>query len=116
MTKMNRNSNGGINGGAESEHIRRHHIHDVADHQCSSVLKKHIRAPVHLVMILIILHIVMLLQVFIFVFFIFFLFGCDRWIGFRAVMLVSFAEMGSWNLGCGVLNVRLKGVWICGFY
>lgn len=72
MTKMNRNSNGGINGGAESEHIRRHHIHDVADHQCSSVLKKHIRAPVHLVMILIILHIVMLLQVFIFVFFIFF--------------------------------------------
>ncbi|ESR35369.1 hypothetical protein WN944_025070 [Citrus x changshan-huyou] len=46
---MNRNSNGGINGGAESEHIRRHHIHDVADHQCSSVLKKHIRAPVHLV-------------------------------------------------------------------
>lgn len=46
---MNGNSNGVINGGAESEHIRRHHIHDVADHQCSSVLTKHIRAPVHLV-------------------------------------------------------------------
>lgn len=49
---MSGNSNGIINGGgAEPEHIRRHHIHDVADHQCSSVLTKHIRAPVHLVII-----------------------------------------------------------------
>ncbi|KAJ0042204.1 abscisic acid receptor PYL8 [Pistacia vera] len=45
----NDNTNGNVFGADESEHIRRHHTHDVADHQCSSVLIKHIRAPVHLV-------------------------------------------------------------------
>ncbi|KAF2312162.1 hypothetical protein P3X46_030483 [Hevea brasiliensis] len=36
-------------GSVESEYIRRHHQHDPADHQCSSVLVKHIKAPVPLV-------------------------------------------------------------------
>lgn len=51
---MNGNVNGvvvgncGI-GGLESEYIRRHHKHDPGDNQCSSVLVKHIKAPVHLV-------------------------------------------------------------------
>ncbi|GAB2223544.1 hypothetical protein Droror1_Dr00017685 [Drosera rotundifolia] len=37
-------------GGAETaEYVRRHHKHDVADNQCSSLLIKHIKAPVHLV-------------------------------------------------------------------
>ena len=40
--------NGGI-GGLESEFIRRHHRHDTGDNQCSSVLSRHIKAPVHLV-------------------------------------------------------------------
>lgn len=50
MNGNENNNNGNMFGGAdESEHIRRHHTHDVADHQCSDVLTKHIRAPVHLV-------------------------------------------------------------------
>ncbi|XP_062120227.1 abscisic acid receptor PYL8-like [Humulus lupulus] len=40
--------NGGI-GGLENEFIRRHHRHEPAVHQCSSVLSRHIKAPVHLV-------------------------------------------------------------------
>ncbi|KAJ6387510.1 hypothetical protein OIU78_017265 [Salix suchowensis] len=45
----NSNGRGGI-GSVESEYIRRHHTHhDLADHQCSSALVKHIKAPVHLV-------------------------------------------------------------------
>ncbi|CAK7324122.1 unnamed protein product [Dovyalis caffra] len=45
----NYNGRGGI-GSVESEYIRRHHTHDdLADHQCSSALVKHIKAPVHLV-------------------------------------------------------------------
>lgn len=43
------NSNDYNRGADDSEHIRKHHTHDVADHQCSSVLTKHIRAPVPLV-------------------------------------------------------------------
>ncbi|KAK2966507.1 hypothetical protein RJ640_019036, partial [Escallonia rubra] len=31
----------------ESEHIRRHHEHEVRESQCSSSLVKHIKAPVH---------------------------------------------------------------------
>uniref|UniRef100_A0A6N2LLH3 Abscisic acid receptor PYL8 n=1 Tax=Salix viminalis TaxID=40686 RepID=A0A6N2LLH3_SALVM len=48
---MNGNCNGrGGTGCAESEYIRRHHTHnDLADHQCSSSLVKHIKAPVQLV-------------------------------------------------------------------
>lgn len=48
---MNENSNGrGVIGSVESEYIRRHHKHgDLADHQCSSALVKHIKAPVQLV-------------------------------------------------------------------
>ncbi|KAK3219200.1 hypothetical protein Dsin_013170 [Dipteronia sinensis] len=48
---MNRNGNGLVlegGGGAENQHIQIH-IHDVADHQCTSVLTKRIRAPVPLV-------------------------------------------------------------------
>ncbi|KAJ6874706.1 abscisic acid receptor PYL8-like [Populus alba x Populus x berolinensis] len=45
----NCNGRGGI-GCVESEYIRRHHTHDdLADHQCSSALVKHIKAPVQLV-------------------------------------------------------------------
>ncbi|KAF4399134.1 hypothetical protein CsatB_002646 [Cannabis sativa] len=40
--------NGGI-GGLENEYIRRHHRHQPGGHQCSSVLSRHIKAPVHLV-------------------------------------------------------------------
>ncbi|CAL1409718.1 unnamed protein product [Linum trigynum] len=36
-------------GSVESEYIRRHHRHDPSEQQCSSVLIKHIKAPVHLV-------------------------------------------------------------------
>ncbi|XP_044505473.1 abscisic acid receptor PYL8-like [Mangifera indica] len=43
------NSNDYNRGDDESKNIRKHHTHDVADHQCSSVLTKHIRAPVPLV-------------------------------------------------------------------
>ncbi|KAJ6672810.1 ABSCISIC ACID RECEPTOR PYL3-LIKE [Salix viminalis] len=48
---MSGNSNGRVGiGSVESEYIRRHHTHDdLADHQCSSALVKHIKAPVHLV-------------------------------------------------------------------
>ncbi|KAG8661931.1 abscisic acid receptor PYL8 [Manihot esculenta] len=42
-----------VNGNAFSkmadDYIRRHHVHDVKDHQCSSSLVKHVKAPVHLV-------------------------------------------------------------------
>ncbi|KAG5249432.1 abscisic acid receptor PYL [Salix suchowensis] len=37
------------NGNMEDEFIRRHHKHDVKEHQCSSSLVKHIKAPVPLV-------------------------------------------------------------------
>lgn len=40
--------NGGI-GGLESDFIRRHHRRETGDNQCSSVLSRHIKAPVHLV-------------------------------------------------------------------
>jgi hypothetical protein len=33
----------------EDEFIKRHHKHDVKEHQCSSSLVKHIKAPVPLV-------------------------------------------------------------------
>lgn len=42
------NENGAI-GGLESEYIQKHHRHDPGENQCSSVLVKHINAPVHLV-------------------------------------------------------------------
>ena len=35
--------------GGEADHVRRLHRHAPADHQCSSTLVKHIKAPVHLV-------------------------------------------------------------------
>lgn len=35
--------------GAEREYIRKHHRHQPADNQCSSILIKRIKAPVHLV-------------------------------------------------------------------
>lgn len=34
---------------AEAEHMRRLHSHAPGEHQCSSALVKHIKAPVHLV-------------------------------------------------------------------
>jgi hypothetical protein len=37
------------NGGGEADHVRRLHRHAPADHQCTSTLVKHIKAPVHLV-------------------------------------------------------------------
>ncbi|KAL9266582.1 Abscisic acid receptor PYL8-like protein, partial [Drosera capensis] len=39
----------GYGGADTAEYVRRHHKHDVADNQCSSLLIKHIKAPVHLV-------------------------------------------------------------------
>ncbi|KFK26935.1 hypothetical protein AALP_AA8G312900 [Arabis alpina] len=33
----------------EREYIRKHHKHQLVDHQCSSTLVKHIKAPVHIV-------------------------------------------------------------------
>ncbi|KAJ8752817.1 hypothetical protein K2173_008552 [Erythroxylum novogranatense] len=38
-----------MNGDVAAEYIKRHHNHDPADHQCSSALIKHIKAPLHLV-------------------------------------------------------------------
>ncbi|KAM3247757.1 Abscisic acid receptor PYL8 [Capsicum baccatum] len=35
--------------GVEKEYIRKHHLHQPKENQCSSFLVKHIRAPVHLV-------------------------------------------------------------------
>ncbi|WMV20686.1 hypothetical protein MTR67_014071 [Solanum verrucosum] len=35
--------------GVEKEYIRKHHLHEPKENQCSSFLVKHIRAPVHLV-------------------------------------------------------------------
>ncbi|TQD94615.1 hypothetical protein C1H46_019860 [Malus baccata] len=52
---MNENRNGGGGGGGGgfggivSDYIRRHHKHDLNDHQCTSTLVRHIKAPVHLV-------------------------------------------------------------------
>ncbi|XP_074291671.1 abscisic acid receptor PYL8-like [Silene latifolia] len=43
---MNGDGYGGV---MEEEYIRRHHKHEIVDSQCSSVLIKHIKAPVHLV-------------------------------------------------------------------
>ncbi|XP_062231027.1 abscisic acid receptor PYL5-like [Phragmites australis] len=39
----------GVGPGGEAEHVRRLHCHAPAEHQCSSTLVKHIKAPVHLV-------------------------------------------------------------------
>ncbi|KAK3137266.1 hypothetical protein QOZ80_5BG0450090 [Eleusine coracana subsp. coracana] len=39
----------GAGPGGEAEHVRRLHRHTPADHQCTSTLVKHIKAPVHLV-------------------------------------------------------------------
>ncbi|TXG50652.1 hypothetical protein EZV62_023176 [Acer yangbiense] len=44
----NVHGNGGY-GKTEEDYIKRHHKHEVRDHQCSSSLVKHIRAPVPLV-------------------------------------------------------------------
>lgn len=33
----------------ESDYVRRFHRHEPRDHQCSSAVAKHIKAPVHLV-------------------------------------------------------------------
>ncbi|CAN1189388.1 Abscisic acid receptor PYL9 [Linum perenne] len=47
---MNSERNGAATtNGLESEYIKRHHRHDPGELQCSSVLVKHIRAPIHLV-------------------------------------------------------------------
>ncbi|KAB2598753.1 abscisic acid receptor PYL8-like [Pyrus ussuriensis x Pyrus communis] len=54
---MNGNRNGGGGGGGGgggfggivNDYIRRHHKHDLNDHQCTSTLVRHIKAPVHLV-------------------------------------------------------------------
>ncbi|KAL3521619.1 hypothetical protein ACH5RR_019768 [Cinchona calisaya] len=35
--------------GAEREYVRKHHIHEPAENQCTSILIKRIKAPVHLV-------------------------------------------------------------------
>ncbi|GFP91318.1 abscisic acid receptor pyl8 [Phtheirospermum japonicum] len=35
--------------GVENEYIRKHHKHEIKDHQCTSFLIKHVKAPVHLV-------------------------------------------------------------------
>ncbi|KAH9775157.1 Abscisic acid receptor PYL3 [Citrus sinensis] len=45
---VNDSGSGGF-GKTEEDYIKRHHKHDVHDHQCSSTLVKHIKAPVHLV-------------------------------------------------------------------
>lgn len=37
------------NSNLEIEYIKKHHIHQISDNQCTSVLLKHIKAPVHLV-------------------------------------------------------------------
>ncbi|GAY39271.1 hypothetical protein CUMW_043080 [Citrus unshiu] len=47
---VNDSGSGGF-GKIEEDYIKRHHKHDVHDHQCSSSLVKHIKAPVHLVSI-----------------------------------------------------------------
>ncbi|GAB4858420.1 Abscisic acid receptor pyl8 [Ancistrocladus abbreviatus] len=39
----------GYEGGPQAEYVRRHHKHEIAENQCSSLLIKHIKAPVHLV-------------------------------------------------------------------
>ncbi|XP_050386721.1 abscisic acid receptor PYL8 [Argentina anserina] len=50
MNGINKNGGvGGGGGGGASEYIRRHHRHELKDHQCSSTLVRHIKAPVHLV-------------------------------------------------------------------
>nr|BAN15743.1 pyrabactin resistance [Dianthus caryophyllus] len=49
MMMMRMNCNGCGGGGVEDEYVRRHHKHVIADNQCTSVLIKHIKAPVPLV-------------------------------------------------------------------
>ncbi|XP_062180966.1 abscisic acid receptor PYL5-like [Phragmites australis] len=39
----------GAGAGGEAEHVRRLHSHAPAEHQCSSTLVKHVKAPIHLV-------------------------------------------------------------------
>lgn len=39
----------GAGPGGEAEHVRRLHSHAPAEHQCTSRVVKHIKAPVHLV-------------------------------------------------------------------
>ncbi|KAB2001104.1 hypothetical protein ES319_D12G277500v1 [Gossypium barbadense] len=48
---MNGHSNGfsGAAAVAAAEYIRRHHLHEIGENQCSSTLVKHIKAPVPLV-------------------------------------------------------------------
>ncbi|KAL2339645.1 hypothetical protein Fmac_007585 [Flemingia macrophylla] len=41
--------NGGEFSTAETDYMRRHHLHEAAEHQCSSALLKHIKAPLPLV-------------------------------------------------------------------
>ncbi|GAB4826267.1 Abscisic acid receptor pyl8 [Ancistrocladus abbreviatus] len=35
--------------GPQAEYVRRHHKHEMAENQCSSILIKHIKSPLHLV-------------------------------------------------------------------
>jgi len=111
--KMNENSNGrGGIGSVESEYIRRHHKHgDLADHQCSSALVKHIKAPVHLVKFS-----TFFFPVFLLIFYIFVSMCCMYW--YVCVCVFSF---GFWFLGflyighcfgfkC-VLYVKILKVW-----
>lgn len=35
--------------GVEKEYIKKHHKHEIKDNQCTSLLIKHVKAPVHLV-------------------------------------------------------------------
>ncbi|GLU00798.1 hypothetical protein SLE2022_181420 [Rubroshorea leprosula] len=38
-----------MDGGMEAQYIRSHHTYEIRENQCTSVLVKHIKAPVHLV-------------------------------------------------------------------
>ncbi|GKU87948.1 hypothetical protein SLEP1_g2275 [Rubroshorea leprosula] len=38
-----------MDGGMEAQYTRSHHTHEIRENQCTSVLVKHIKAPVHLV-------------------------------------------------------------------
>ncbi|KAE8716221.1 Abscisic acid receptor PYL9 [Hibiscus syriacus] len=46
---MNGNGNGFGSAAAAADYIRRHHLHEIGENQCSSTLVKHIKAPVPLV-------------------------------------------------------------------
>ncbi|KAF5179354.1 Vacuolar amino acid transporter like [Thalictrum thalictroides] len=35
----------------ESEYILRHHRHEISENQCSSVIVKHIKSPIHLLVV-----------------------------------------------------------------